>query len=141
MMLQKDETWDGLHIWGADPKRPGYLRFVRMATMAEMVVRVETRLRETKTTDTTWGNEHKEPLMHLIEYLSWERHLDMDALKGMRLFKVYMVIGGSEGYYIHVDAMTKDTEDVSILTIKILTSETVAWDIVKALHKEFNRCD
>lgn len=77
-----------------DPDKPGYLRFVRMATYRELFDYCEKALKTSGIYDE-------------LEYFSLMHHKDADLPlpRHLKWLAVFAVTGGSEGYYVHVETI------------------------------------
>ena len=82
-----------------DPDRPGYLRFVRMATYGELFDYCEKALKS--------SGVHDE-----LEYFGLLHYSDSPKPLPRRIkwLAVFAVTGGSEGHYIHVEAITTNDD-------------------------------
>lgn len=110
-------------VWEADPEKKGYLKFVRLKSIDEV---------------------YKEATQFLKEQFLYDR-LDYfnktnDKIKEFpkwRWIACYAVVGGSEGHYIHVDALTTEGKNVQIFLGKTFSGMDFALEVSNALTKVF----
>jgi hypothetical protein len=79
-------------IYEKDPEKPGYLRFLRMATYQELFDYCDKVLRS--------SGIHDE-----LEYFDLMQHksADLPLPRHLKWLAVFAVTGGSEGHYVHVE--------------------------------------
>lgn len=110
-------------IWEADPEKKGYLRLVRLRTIEEVYREVVQFLKEQFLHDRL---EHFSIINDEVkEFPKW------------RWVACYAVTGGSEGHYIHVDAITNDGKTVQIFLGKTFLGMNFALEVSNALTKVF----
>jgi hypothetical protein len=114
-------------VWEADPEKKGYLKFVRLKTIEEVYKEANQFLKEQFLYDRldyflVSGSTNKEDK---AEFPKW------------RWIACYAVVGGSEGHYIHVDALTVEGKFVQIFTGKTFLGMNFALEVSNALTKVF----
>ena len=82
-----------------DPEKPGYLKFERMATLGELCDYCERALKSSSVLDE-------------LEYFGLLHYTDANKPLPRRIkwLAVFAVTGGSEGHYVHIDAITTNDD-------------------------------
>ena len=87
-------------IWEPNPDKPGYLQFVKTRTVGELFDYCKAALEPSG-------------ILDQLEYfdLMWRKKADEPLPLRIKWLVVFVVKGGSEGHYIHIEAIT-DNDDV-----------------------------
>jgi hypothetical protein len=127
-----------IEVWVPNPDKPGYLQLGRTKTIYEVEAELKARLKA----DGYW------------EYLDYfdicaalnEKETKAQTWPKHRWIACYVVTGGSEGYYVHVDIVyggqdviidqygkNKDVWCRRLIFLgKLLSDHNMAWEIAKA---------
>ena len=86
-------------IWEPDPEKPGYLKFKATRTLKELFDYCKEAL-------TPSG------ILDQLEYfdLMWRKKADDPLPRRIKWLVVFVVKGGSEGHYIHIEAILENND-------------------------------
>lgn len=122
------------HVWACDlnPERRGYLRMVRRLTIGEVFESLNDELGLGKD---EFGMQ--ELPRGLDEYFRLSIYLDESREWPDGRMIVYVVTGGSEGHYLHVDVVSTTHARVSesLFLGKTFAGWDAAWDAAKLIGK------
>ena len=114
-------------IWGPNPEKPGYLLLVRRKRVQELWEEVKALL---PFYVPEWAD-----YFDYIGVSAASRLEDKDAvIPEYRWVSCYVVRGGSEGYYLHVDVINAEDQRTLLFLGKTLSgSSQMAWETAQAI--------
>ena len=120
--MTADATTIETQVWEPDTERPGYLRLVRVKTVDQVYAEIRAALGEDFPPGCTEG---------LGVFPTVERGTPWPEGR----IAVFVVTGGSEGHYTHVEVRTLDGESHLLLLGKTFDGFDAAWGFAKRLAR------
>ena len=116
-----------IDLWGPSAEKPGYLSRIRQSTIGEVLVGLQEYL-------PLYIPDYKE-MSEGMSYSWWgDKKMNKDdAFPASHWISCYLVTGGSEGHYIHVDTIDKDGNRQLIYLEKTFSGSVYGWRIVEAI--------
>lgn len=120
------------HVWACDahPEQRGYLEMVRRLTIREVF---ESLCEALELGVDEWGSPQLPP--GIDEYFHTGLHVDGERPWPDGRMVVYVVTGGSEGHYIHVDVHSSDHVPIheTLMLGKTFAGWEAAWDAARVI--------